>query len=95
MFKSAHISVVAELDTVDSLRLHACVCITVVTTHTIAIISTTHVIVNNVPVHVAGNDLEPPLTTISADPLILGLADIKLAHAVANAVNSVSVGAVV
>lgn len=54
----AHKSVVALFETVDNLRLHACAWITVVTTPTIAIISQTPVTVNNVPVVVAGSDLD-------------------------------------
>lgn len=63
--KSAQISVVAEFDTVDNLRLQDCVWITVVTTPIIETISTTPVIVNNVPVVVAGNALLAQVTRYS------------------------------
>ena len=92
MFKSAHISVVALLETVDNLRLHACVCTTVVTTQIIEISSTTPVTVNNAPVVVAGKDLEAVIAICS--PVSRSAAKTTLTHLVPAELSSASVGAV-
>jgi len=63
--RSAQISVVAELDTVDNFKLQDCACIIVVTTQIIAITSQIPVTVKTEPVVVAGKDFEAVIATCS------------------------------
>jgi hypothetical protein len=90
--KLAQTSVVAELETVEILQLQVCVCITVVTIHTIDITSTKPVTVNIAQVVVAGKAL---LLVIATNSLSFWFVNLSLTPLVQAVHNSVSVGAVV
>lgn len=93
MSRLAQISVVAELETVDNLKLQVCVWITVVTIPKIAITSQTPVTLNIVPVVEAGKaKLE---VTANWSLLAFWFIYSISTHLVPAEPNSVSVGAVV